>query len=145
MMKLDVGGARKIDAPTEQHLAEALDSLETLGTRFVILIDDSFENDFMQAAILDEGLIVEFRDGDSGRHYRSEKGMTREAALALFLAYRRQQNSYMKNCPWKDITDLVRRTRRNQLVAWIIGIVVLGLLLFGIAYNVFGWRQTPGG
>lgn len=139
MMKLDLAGARQIDEPTDKDLAEALDSLETQGTDFVILIDDSFENAFMQAAIGDRGLIVEFRDGPSGRQYRSEKGMTREAALALFLAFRHQQKSYMTDRQWEDITDRLHRNRRYQWVALVIAVLALGSLLLWIAGSFMGW------
>jgi hypothetical protein len=139
MMELDLAGTRQIDEPTEKDLAEALDSLETLGTPFIILTDDAFENAFMQAAMTDEGLIVEFRDGQSGRHYKSMKGMTGEAALSLFLAFLRQQDSYVKDCQWEDITDRLKRSRRTQWVALVIAIVVLGLLLFFLAGSFFAW------
>jgi len=77
---------------------------------FVVLDDVSdFCCGFMQALRQEAGYWVEFRHGQTHRHYRTPDPVSQEAALALFVEFLQTGMDVLNAHCWQDVTEDVRR------------------------------------
>jgi len=101
-----------IVGPTVAQVITAIDNLDhrIWDEAYVILIDGSFKNAFVQACREQTQLYrAEYRDGNSQRQFRSSNVMSLETTKLFFLAYLRQDDSFKHAIAWDDVTAQVTR------------------------------------
>jgi hypothetical protein len=82
---------------------------------FLVLDDTSdFCCGFIQALRQKNGYWVEFRHGQTSRHYRTPGLITREAALALFVEFLESGTAVLDGHDWRDVTEAVKVEVRRR-------------------------------
>ena len=117
-MRLEMPGMAPKSEPTEKDVAEAFEALQknprddeffyAPPNNFIMLTDDRFDWAFMQTILVRGGFQVDYRDGETRKYFRSEKPLSKEAAVAVFQSYLRGTGYYLTACPWRDISGETR-------------------------------------
>ena len=113
-MLLEMPGVQPNNEPTEKDVAEAFEALQNNPRddefldappdNFIMLTDDRFDWAFMQTILVRGGFQVDYRDSETRKLFRSEKPLSKEAAVAVFQSYLRGTGYYLTACVWRDIT-----------------------------------------
>jgi hypothetical protein len=76
--------------------------LRDLGTLVdgLVVVDTSNDEVFMQAARSESGYRVEYRDGDAGSHYATERDDI-SSALSLFIFWMANDPAWRTAAEWK--------------------------------------------
>ncbi|MGI9323854.1 MAG: hypothetical protein ACR2PZ_01450 [Pseudomonadales bacterium] len=100
-MYLDVNGVRTADRPGNDHLREAVESLDGKGDSFVILSQD--EMSYIQAAgDPTSGYVIEYQDGSLDEHYCCNTASVGTEDLVLtFQSYLAQDDRWKSVLSWK--------------------------------------------
>jgi hypothetical protein len=92
-MRIDTHEGTIADPANGADIARAIASLTDPAKAFVVVSETSPGETYLQAAgTLDEGFIVEYRDGSAGEHYRADARVGPIVLAQLLLAYLRGQN-----------------------------------------------------
>ncbi len=105
---------REISEPiTLEAIEMTVATLTDPGEAYVILNNgEDREERYLQAAgTIEEGFIVEYRDGGPGEHYRGDRRMS-SSELALILSTYHQQGAWRSMLTWHKV-----RVDRNPTCA----------------------------
>ena len=98
-MRLEIGGTRAFDDPSEEHVRREIELLALGRSEFVILARRKL--DYIQAAGEDDGFVVEWQEGGLDNHWQAE---TDDAdALADFFATYLKGGEYKSLFPFEKI------------------------------------------
>lgn len=104
-MRLDTHEGTMADPATPQDIARAVAGLTEVGRAFVVLSNDrEADETYVQAAgTIDEGFIIERRDGGAGDHYRGDRRVSVHELGALLTGYLRAVPAWDHGLTWHRV------------------------------------------
>jgi hypothetical protein len=101
-MRIETHEGLVSDAADTQAIARAVSSLTDPAKAFVVLSDP--RSGYIQAAgCLDEGFIVEYRDGRAGDHFRGDARIGPIALANMLNVYLRREPSWRSEIAWHRV------------------------------------------
>jgi len=101
-MKLNIGGYREIQDPSELQIRDALRELDEIES-FLILEAD--RTTYVQCSgDSSVGFDREFQEGSIDHHYRSKKRIDAETVLAKFAVYAAGGKDWREGVQWEKLT-----------------------------------------
>lgn len=103
--QLDIQGDKTVRNPNATDIKTALRSVKHgIDNAYIILEKGASGTTYMQA-ILDSisGWTLEFQDGHLDKHFEAEEKLSTEAAIELFLAYLRAEDTWRSKVRWKPL------------------------------------------
>ena len=102
-MKLNLGGSRVIENPSDDEIASALASVDRGDSDFVIL--DQTDLTYIQACSDGElGLLLEYQDGSSVEHFQStDRAIPLDRATRAFQKYAKGDISWQGELGWRKM------------------------------------------
>ena len=102
-MRLDTHEDAIVDVE-ERDVARAVSSLTASGAAYVVLSDDADQETYLQAAgTVQEGFIVERRDGCAGEHYRGDRRISAAELTTMLVGYLRGDASWSLVLSWHRV------------------------------------------
>jgi hypothetical protein len=103
-MRIDTHQGTIADPANDADVARAIASLTDPAKAFIVMSEAIYNETYLQAAgTLDEGFIVEYRDGSAGEHYRADVRVGPIALGQLLRAYLHGQPSWREAIAWHRV------------------------------------------
>lgn len=104
-MRLDTHEGTMADPATPQDIARGVSGLTEVGRAFVVLSNGrETDETYVQAAgTIDEGFIIERRDGGAGDHYRGDRRVSVHELGALLTGYLRDAPAWDHGLTWHRV------------------------------------------
>ncbi len=133
-MILQVESARELKDPTQGQIQEAISALRLPSPCFAIL--SSSRSQFIQTAFSqDGGLILEYQDGSTAKHFQSIRGdFSVREVTDVFLEFSRGDTTWKSNVQWRpvQIGPPAGPLRRFSTICLVLSLVFIIPLFFGI-------------
>lgn len=100
---LEVGGERRIPAPTDEDIRAAVLSLDARTTYAFLILDRDARNSFEVTGDAREGFSLEYYEGKSGRRYSAVGDFTAEQTIAMLIAYRDAAPDWRAAAKWEEM------------------------------------------
>jgi hypothetical protein len=134
MMILQVESARKVKDPAQGEIREAISALRLPSPCFAILSSSKLQ--FVQTAFSQEGgLILEYQDGSTSRHFQSIRGdFSVREVTDVFLEFSRGDTSWKSRVQWRPTQSdaPVGPLRRFSTICLVLYLIFIIPLFFGV-------------
>ena len=102
---LEIAGERRIPAPTDANIREAVLSLDATTTYAFLILDRDARHSLEISGDAREGFELEHYDGGKGRRYRAVGDFTAEQVIALLIAYRDAAPGWEQLMTWEFLDE----------------------------------------
>jgi hypothetical protein len=100
---LEIAGERRIPAPTDAQVREAVASLDACTTYAFLILDRDARHSMEISGDAREGFEIEHYEGSTGRRYRAVGDFGAEQVTALLLAYRDAVPGWREGLQWEEV------------------------------------------
>jgi len=100
---LEIGGERRIPAPTDVDIREAVESLDACTTYAFLILDRDVRHSLEVSGDAREGFEIEHYEGSTGRRFRAEGDFSAEQVIALLIAYRDAAPGWKEGIRWEEV------------------------------------------
>ncbi len=100
---LEIAGERRIPAPTDAQIREAVGSLDACTTYAFLILDRDVRHSMEISGDAREGFEIEHYDGPTGRRYRAAGDFGAEQVIALLIAYRDAAPGWGAGVQWEEV------------------------------------------
>jgi hypothetical protein len=102
---LEIAGERRVPAPSDAQIREAVLSLDACTTYAFLILDRDARNSMEVSGDAREGFEIEHYEGVKGRRYRAagDFNFTAEQVAALLIAYRNSAPGWRDAVKWEEV------------------------------------------
>jgi hypothetical protein len=100
---LEIAGERRIPAPTDTQIREAVLSLDACTTYAFLILDRDARHSMEVSGDAREGFEVEHYEGGTGRRFRATGDFAAEPVSALLIAYRDAAPGWRETVAWEEL------------------------------------------
>lgn len=100
---LEIAGERRLPAPTDAQIREAVGSLDACTTYAFLILDRDARHSMEISGDAREGFEIEHYEGGSGRRYRAVGDFGVEQVIALLIGYRDAAPKWGEGVQWEEV------------------------------------------
>lgn len=102
---LEVAGQRRMPAPTNDQIREAVLSLDATTTYAFLILDRDARHSMEVSGDAREGFDIEHYEGGKGRRYRAVGDFTTDQVVNLMVAYRDAAPAWQEQMKWEELDE----------------------------------------